>query len=318
MRGSGFIAVSAGLCLLAVIAPVVGAEVANRIVAVVNDDVITQAELNSRVDDIVSGPAPIPAQISPAQVQRAVLERLIEQKLILQEGKQLGVTVNDEEVMDRLREVKKKIGSEVNYERWLAEMGLTEGQLKFQLRDQLLVQRTVDAKVRSTIVISPQEVSSKMKDEPAKAGVDRAHLLHMLIRVNNTRTEEQAKQLAGEVRSKAQAGTPFAELAKAYSEDPQAEEGGDLGWIIRGQLLPELDTAAFSLPVGTLSDVIQTRLGFHLIRVEERHSGEEISTLEANTATFHELYDNKFQEAMAKWLKELKQHAYIEITGEGA
>jgi parvulin-like peptidyl-prolyl isomerase len=84
-------------------------------------------------------------------------------------------------------------------------------------------------------------------------------------------------------------------------------------WVAQGELLPELDAALFSLPVGTVSEPIQTRLGFHLVKIEERRTASDLSPTDANRAVFQQLYQQKFEAAMRYWLSELQRHAYIEI-----
>jgi len=108
-------------------------------------------------------------------------------------------------------------------------------------------------------------------------------------------------------------GADFAALAKRYSEDPNAADGGAMGWIAQGDLMPELDTALFSVPVGSVSEPIQTRLGFHLVKVEERRTASDLSVADANRAVYQRLYQQKFEAAMKRWLTELKSRAYIQI-----
>ncbi len=89
-----------------------------------------------------------------------------------------------------------------------------------------------------------------------------------------------------------------------------------MGWVAQGELLPELDTALFGLTVGDTSAPIQTRLGFHLVKVEERRPASSLSLTEANRSVYQQLYQQKFQVAFAQWLGELKKKAYIEISGQ--
>ena len=108
-------------------------------------------------------------------------------------------------------------------------------------------------------------------------------------------------------------GADVSALAARYSEDPSAADGGRMDWVASGELLPELDQALFGLPVGSLSEPIQTRLGFHLLKVEERRPSSELSVTEANRTVTLQLYQQKFEAAMKRWLDELKQNAYIAI-----
>jgi peptidyl-prolyl cis-trans isomerase SurA len=308
------------LCCL--IAPVAQANTVNRIVAVVNDEVITEADVELHVSSLLEQPEEVPEDLTPAEMRQAVLQRLIQQRLLLQEAKKQGIAVTTDEVMNRLEEIRERAGSESAFQQQLAESRLTKEQLKDQIQDQLMVQRLIDLKVRSLIFVSPHEVAQVVGANPAlsKPG-DRVRALHLLIRVNEARSAEKARALIGDVHRSLERGADFVKLAKRYSEDPHRNEGGDLGWVAQGELLPELDQALFSLTPGECSGPIQTELGWHLIKAIERKTSESLSVTEANHAVFERLYQQKFQEIFARWMQDVMQHAYIEVlapeTGRG-
>ena len=291
------------------------AETANRIVAVVNDDIITEADVVSQVNAILEDKeSAATTNPDPSKIQQEVLQRLIEQQLILQDGKRSKLSVSDTDVVSRLGELRSRFPSDDVYHQWLESSGFSEERLKQRLRDQLMVQQVIDAKVRSTIMVSPQEVSKELEAHPdlSKPG-DRIRTSHLLVRVNEKRTEAEAKTLVDQIHRQLVEGAEFAALAQRYSEDPHREEGGAMGWVAQGELLPELDTVLFQLNAGQLSDPIHTRLGFHLLKVEERRSASSLSVSEANHTVYQRLYQQKFQERFNRWLAQLKQRAYIQI-----
>ena len=112
---------------------------------------------------------------------------------------------------------------------------------------------------------------------------DRAHVAHILFKtVGKTDAEvAEIKKKAEDVLNKAKHGGNFADLAKQYSEDTTKDKGGDLDWIVRGQTVPEFEAAAFSLPKGSISDLVKTQYGFHIIQVIDRQK--------ARTQTFDEV-----------------------------
>ncbi len=296
-------------------APVWG-ETADRIVAIVNEDVITEADVLSYLDALLEDQPKSANASSPEELQGVVLQRLIEQRLLLQEAKRSGVVVSEDDVVQRLDALRDRVGSDEALERSLAEAGLSKEALKERLREQLLVQRLIDERVRSKIVISPQEIAQVISAHPelSKPG-DRVRASEILIRVSEERSEEQARVLAEDIHRRLAKGEGFAELAKEHSEDAHAEEGGRLGWIAQGELMPELDAALFSLSEGGSSSPIKTRLGFHIMKVDERRSAANLTLAEANRAVYQQLYQQKFEEAMTRWLTELKRSAYIELVG---
>ena len=290
-------------------------ETVNRIVAIVNDEVITDADVASQVSSIMDEQQlSDPTEAELLELHMMVLRNLIEQRLILQEAKKLGVTVSADDVNKRVEAMRSRAGSEEQFQRRLAESALTEEKLREKLREQLLVQRIVDDKVRSSISVTPLEVSRALGAHPEQAqSGERVRALHLLVRVTEDRPEAKAKTLIDDLHRKLTHGADFSELATRYSEDPSAEDGGRMEWVAQGELLPELDQALFRLPVESISEPIQTRLGFHLLKVEERRAAAELPVTEANRTVTLQLYQQKFEEAMKRWLNELRSRAYIDI-----
>ena len=290
------------------------ADTVNRIIAIVNDDVITQADVSSGVDTLLEGQE-VSNATDASRVHQAVLQHLIQQRLILQAARQLGILVDEADVLKRLDALRQQAGSEQALDRALADAHISQEQLKDKILEQLLIQRMVDVKVRSTITVSPQEVAREVGSHPElNTPGDRVRARHILIRVTDARPESEARSHIEELRRRLERGEDFAELAKRYSEDPHADEGGLMDWVAQGELLPELDKAVFALKPGELSAPIQTRLGFHLLTVLERRSTNDLSATEAHRAVYHRLFEEKFEAAFRRWLDELTQRAYIEIV----
>jgi parvulin-like peptidyl-prolyl isomerase len=304
-----------GLVLACSVGPSLGwAQIVNRIIAVVNDDVITEADVMSQVNALLELPEEAAAPTDPLQLQRTVLRRLVEEQLLLQEARKLEVTVSPEEVAQRLQQVRQRAGSEAAFRQWLDEAHTSEERLKERLREQLMVQRLIDGKVRATIVVSPQEIAGEVAKRPdLTKSSSRLRVFGLLVRTGSTRSPEEARGLANDLRKQLVGGAEFAQVARAHSEDPHAEEGGDMGWIAEGELLPELDAALTPLQPGELSPVIETRLGFHVLRLVDRRSASSLSMREAHRAIYEQLYQLKFQQQMGKWLNDLKRAAYIEL-----
>ena len=295
------------------------AQTANRIVAVVNDEIITEADVVAQMSALLDhGGLPKPADEDQAgQMRGAVLRRLLEERLILQEAKRLGVTVTSDEVVDELRELRRELGSRAAYERMLQEAGLSEERLKMKVREQLIVQKAVDQEVRLTIVISPADVAEAAGRRPEElVSGDEVRAAHLLIRVTDSRSAAEAQHLAHQLYARALQGESFEQLARTYSEDGHGESGGMLGWVRQGQLLPELDQVLFSLDVDQVSSPIQTRLGFHLVKVMERRSRSVSDAASARQQLQRRLYQEAFLKRLTEWLDRLAEDAYIVILDE--
>ncbi|MBI3088522.1 MAG: peptidylprolyl isomerase [Candidatus Omnitrophica bacterium] len=290
----------------------------NRIVAIVNDDVITEGDVIAHMAALFQrGDLPRPTDEEAQGMRRAVLQRLIEERLIVQEGKRLGLTVDPAEVTKRLQDIRAQLGSKEAYEQMLQEAQLGEEQLKIKLREQLMAQNTIDRQVRSKILISPAELASAA-ETPALPGNPGEEVLasHLLIRLGDERSGEEAETLIRQLRERLQRGADFSELAKQYSEGPHAEEGGSLGWVRPGELRPELEAALFSLQAGEVSEPIRSPLGVHLLKVFDRRSLSERELAEGRDRLERRLYQEKFVAALERWLADLRQRAYIQVMDE--
>ena len=306
------------LCLSSGVAVSAHADTVDRIAAIVNDDVITEADITSHVAALLDeeeGPAPDAPRPEAQQMRETVLHRLIDERLILQEAKRTGQTVTNDDVERELDQVAQRAGSQEAFEQSLRQSGIPRERLKERIREQLLAQRAIDAKVRGTITISPQEVATELAAHPppAAGGGGQIHARHLLIRVSERRSEDDARRLAEELAGRLARGEEFAALAKQYSEDGSAQDGGDMGWVGQGTLMPELDAALFLLQPGQVSPPVKTALGYHLLKADARGAPGATETDRAKAMATQAIYRRKFHEAMQRWVEELRRQAYIEI-----
>lgn len=303
--------------LLVSAAPALG-ETVNRIVAVVNDEVITTADVTAQVSSLLQNVNIAPkSQEEAVQMHAAMLGQLIEQRLILQEAKRMEVAVSPADVLEKLEQVRERYPSEAAFQEFLRAAALSEEVLKERLREQLMVQRAVDAKVRAKIVVTPQEITDAVGRQPnAAASGERVRASHILIRVTEERPEPQARQRAQEAHKQLLQGADFADTARRYSDAPDAADGGSLGWVDRGQLMPEIEEALFPLAIGTFSIPARSKAGFHIVKAEERATAKGDAALSVHDAAFQQLYEAKFLEHLTRWMNALKRDAYIEILGD--
>lgn len=298
-------------------------EARDRIVAMVNSDIITEWDVRARMSALLEdGDAPPDDEAQAQEFHHAVLQRLIEERLIVQAAARLGVTVETDEVAARVQELRRQFAPKERYEQMLREAQLTEEQLRTKLREQLLLQRAIDQQVRSTITVSPVELEEAKRLLPSgdasTAPKESAEVLaaHLLIRVSEKRSVDEARQLIDRLTQRLLTGEPFEELAKVYSEGPHAEDGGHLGWVKPDEMLPELAAALRDMPTGEISKPIHSALGFHLVKVLERRTPSAAEAPNSQEAVSRQLYQQKFAQAMQAWLEDLKDGAYIQIMDE--
>ena len=293
------------------------AEVVERILAVVNDEIITDHDL-----DLVT--APVVAQFKTLYTgdeldvriraaRQEFLNKLIEDKLILSEAKRKQVIVKDSEVDEMMTEVRSKFPDREQFLKALDDQGLTEKRLWNRFRDQNMTQKFVNFEVRSKVSVSPGEISAyyKAHETDFKQG-ERLKLRQILVR-EGSRSEAEAKAFTENLVSQLEAGKSFEELAKTYSEGTEAKAGGDMGWVERGQLLGEIDEKIFSVGVGEVTPPIKSALGYHLFKVVEKEQSAVRPLADARNEIQDEIFKEKVKMKLDAWIAGLRKNAYISI-----
>lgn len=261
------------------------AQVMDRIVAVVGDEIILLSELQARLQL-----ASIQMQIKPDDVEALnklrgpILQELVNEKLILVQARRDSIKVDPQEVDGALeaqiQRIKEQLGSEEAFQEQLASEGLTLQLLKKryrpQIRNQLLREKLIRQKL-ATVTVSSKEVMDfyqAYRDSLPVQG-ESVRLSHLMLTITPGEEEKRkAYQKAKEILAKARGGENFADLARAYSQGPSAKQGGDLGYFSRGEMVPEFEEAAFALNPGEISDVVETMYGYHIIKCEDRRGDQ--------------------------------------------
>ena len=298
-------------------APVFAAEVVERILAVVNDEIITEQDLQIAM-------APVVAQYRTTYVgaeyeekaneaRQEFLNKVIDDKLILSEAKSKKVIVTDPEVDEMMAGIRNKFPSREVFLNAIEEQGLTEKKLWNRFRDQIMTQKLVGYEVRSKVSVSPGEVNEYYKAHSQEfVQGDRVHLQHILIRLS-THSEEEAKALAVSLAAQIKEGKAFDEIAKTYSEGAEAKDGGDMGWVEKGQLMGEIDEKVFSLADGQVTEPIKSSLGYHLFKVVERKQFSVKPLTDVRAQIQDIIFKDKLKTRLESWLQSLKKNAYISI-----
>ncbi len=245
------------------------------------------------------------------------LASLIANELLYQKASESGTKATDAEVQAEFTRVSKTFASDAEMNMQLASRGLDRAGLNRELARSLTVSKFVDETIAKKIDISPadaQQYYSTHTEEFRHPEMVRAS--HILIMVPDGATAEQdrmARQRAESILQRVKKGEDFARLAKEYSMDNSASQGGDVGYAPKGQLAPEYEQAAFSLPVGGVSDVVRTQFGYHIIKVTERKK-EGVSTFEeVRSQLIDFLKGQKVQEELNKYVNELRGKSKIEV-----
>lgn len=296
--------------------------VTNAIIAIVNDDIITQYDVNLAAVPVIKDAEKKGAVNDAARsaIRRSVLDRLVEKKLTEQKIRELGIRVSEEEIRQAIDDVRKQnnIPSQEALETALAGQGLSFDQYRAQLQEQIEKLKLISMEVRAKVQVGETEMREYYTANLAKyTEEDSYRARHIFFKTGEKASPaeiQKSKATALAVLADAKTGKDFAELAKNFSEDPAArKDGGDLGSFKKGDMQPELEKTILSLKPGEISDLVSTSIGFHIIKLEARVTGTT-KPFESVKAEIEELiYRKKSEERFSQWAKDLRGKASVEI-----
>ena len=263
------------------------AEKLDGIAAVVDKYIILHSELDAQIQlYTLQNRATIDDPAVIDSLKHDFLDRMIEDKILLAVAeKDTAIRVSNQDVETALTaqidRIKEQFPSEEAFLTQMRSEGLTLKELREQYRDEIrnqLMKEKLIQKELTRIRVSSGEVKqfyeSYRDSLPQKPAAVR--LSHILVSTTpGKNTLDSLKSYAELIRKKAAEGEDFGLLAKTYSSDPSASNGGDLGWFARGEMVPEFENAAYALQPGQISDVVETQFGFHIIKCEGR-KGDKI------------------------------------------
>jgi len=294
--------------------------VADRVIAVVNNDAITLGELQETIiayrqeSRQRSGP-------TDAELAKQLLPRLIDNRLQLQEADREKVVVEDAEVNEELSErVKTTYGAKSveEFERLLKEQGVTIESIKKRLRDSLRVQKVIRRKVALRVSVTDQEIVQYLEENRAKLETGLSyHARHILLLPEDGASDaaawEAVRIKAELIRTQLAEGADFAAVARQHSKDASARDGGDLGTLKRGELSQEIEAEILALQPGAVSTPYRSPLGYHVFKLESKDSLEGGGLVRAKQQIREILFREKYETRLEAWLKEIKQRAIIEV-----
>lgn len=247
-------------------------------------------------------------------VIRSVLERAIDSRLLAQEAARRGVEPNPARIDEKMAKMAEGAGGRANLAAELIKSGITYSQILSTVSQAVLVQTIVETEVAANPV-TPEEISAYYNENLARfKNQDKIHTRHILFVVkpgDDSARKQAARDKAVAAHARAVAGEDFAALAIELSEGPNASKGGDLGFTARGQMVEEFDEAVWALEAGEISDVVESYLGFHVIKVEEIEIGPIVPFDEARPAVEDLLRQQRTGEVISELVSELKKTADI-------
>ena len=288
------------------------------VIARVNGQDITKADFERALRSIEQrAGGPVPEQRRD-EIYRGLLEQLVRLQLLKQEAAARKVTVPDADVDKRLAEIQQQFPSEDVFKEMLATQKTTLEKFRADQRQDLVVAKMLTDALKDKVAATPEQIADFYKNNPDrfKQG-ERVRASHILITVPQGAdgiTKDTAREKAEGLLKKIKAGGDFAALAKENSQDPgSAVQGGDLGYFQAGQMVGPFDQVAFKLAPGTVSDLVETQFGFHIIKVVDKQAGRTVPLEEVKPQLTQFLENQNRQRESAAFVSALRAKGKIEI-----
>ena len=312
------------ICSVILLCVPVGAEVVDKIIAVVNNEVITLAEFNKsfepylkNIEDNYKGKD---KEAIINQTKEVFLKRLVDSLLIEQEAKKAGrgMEIKDEEVMDVIKDmIAKRKSNMEDFKNSLAHEGNSLESLKKDIRSQMMRMRLLRREIKSKVIVSDEEIgeyyNKNRQDYEGKEAVRLRQIFLAIPAKADKKTKAKIKAEAQQLRKRVLAGEPFELLAVQYSQGPGAAQGGDIGFVEKGTIIAAVDSVAFNLPIEQVSEVIESSIGFHIIKIVDKKGAglKPIAAVREEIKT--KIEDEKLEKKYEEWITSIRKKSFIEI-----
>lgn len=318
--------IAAGLVLL--LAGTVAAQskpvVVEEIVARVNNQIITLSDYqksNAGLEQEVQQDCQncteqrIAAEVT--ERRKNLLRDMIDQQLLIERGKDMDINV-ETDLVKRLDEVRKQnnLSTMEDLEKAVESQGLVWEDYRNQLRNNLLTQQVISKEVGGRMDIGSDEVKKYYQAHKQDYNrPEQVHLAEIFLSTEDKSPEEIAAvhTRADDLHNRLVKGEDFSTLAKRYSQGSTAQDGGDLGIYERGQLAKQLEDAVFGLEKGQFTDVIQTKTGFEVLKVQDHFQAglQPLEKVEGEITNI--LYRQKMEPALRAYLAQLREESYVQV-----
>lgn len=257
-----------------------------------------------------NSPRPVPKSLAK-RLKGKLITRMVEKHLLEREIEEAGVEVSDEETEKEMERFKEQFPNEKAYEKFLSSRQMDKEQLEDKVKKDVKLKKMLEEK-------RDVQVTEKEAKEHYENNIDRykqpeqVKARHILIKAEKEADKKEAKKRAEELAKKARKkGTDFAKLAEKNSEGPSAKKGGDLGYFARDRMVGAFAEKAFGMKKGEISDPVETRFGYHVIKREGHREAKTESFESVKEEIVSKLEREKFQKAVDSYVEELRNNAEI-------
>jgi peptidyl-prolyl cis-trans isomerase SurA len=304
--------------------PASPAETCNKIIAVVNNDVITQLELEKKIKEMTGfSVEDLKRNEGPrfAETEHRILELLIDEKITEEKVKEFRITVSKSQVDATIKRMKEQ--NHWSDEEFIAQLqrgGLTLEKYQEKIRKELERMQLIEYEVRSRIIIRDEDIKAYYEQNTklftSAKKVRLAGIFLVLKRPDDRGEIKEIQEKGEEILERLRRGEDFGDLAKKFSDGPGAADGGDLGMFDADQLDPQFRKIIDSLPEGSVSGLIPTSKGIQILKVTQKQVGKVKPLEEVKDAVYSELYRQEINRRYDAWIKELRENSYTRILSE--
>ncbi len=298
--------------------------VIERIVAKINEEIITLSELQ---EFVIMAKLELKRKYKGKDLDRKLqdleqkaLDNLVEKKLLIQKAKKIRLSVTDRELNLAISSVLKRAKITLDQlSKYLISTGSSLEKFKKRTRDKLLIKKVENIFVNTIVTVTKKEIENYYKDNSDKMTLGSSRKVRQIFFPLNEEMSNndisKIKVLSKTVLKKAKNNPDnFPDLAKQYSKGPSRNLGGDLGVVKKGEILPELEKAIFSIEENQVSGIVQSRAGLHIVLVYKIIPGKMIPLKEAHEKIRKTIFSEKSVLIRKKWISELRKSAFLEIT----
>lgn len=284
-------------------------------VARVNGIAIDAIELRRAKKVLLRGQTVPPEK--QAEVDKQALGQLLSAELLYQAAAKLEIKDLDKQIDAKVAQGKARFTKEEDFVKAIKDLEMGEKDLREYTRRDLLISKFVESTIVAKIKVTEEDARAFYNQNPDKfSRSESVKASHILIGVDAKASADEKKKAADKaekLRKELAGGADFAALAKGNSTCPSSQQGGDLGFFGKGQMVPAFEKAAFTLKPGEISDVVETQFGYHIIRVTEKKPAETVSFKEAQARIEEYLKGQKINAAVGAYISEARKTAKIEI-----
>ena len=290
-------------------------------VAIVNGTKIPYQSLEQKLNFVKQRYASQGQQLNEKQlnsIKQDIAERMVEKELLYQKSQELGIAVDMDKVDSQINQFKKKFDDEKQYQQQLSQMGYTEELLRSEIKQNMAIQKLIEEEIASKVSLSDKDAEKYYKANTKEfATPAKVKARHILIKTESETSEKDNKEAKKKIQAaekRVQGGEEFAKVAKDVSEGPSSKKGGDLGFFSKGQMVKAFEDAAFALEPGEVSEIVKTRFGYHLIKVEDKKPASQKSFEEVKGSLKKNMKNERVRKEMDSYLKNLKKEADIKMN----